>query len=138
MLTGLLMVGNTQRFTMRTEPELSSPLALPRGTWTGTLKRTASEFRQDKLNHWGACADVLRGPVPVPGAARHGLAGGPVRQPGAGDEGAHRHTVPELGPATSAKTFQGPIESITANRGTAGVLFFVGVLAALWSAGGPM
>jgi membrane protein len=45
-------------------------------------------------------------------------------------------TVSELGPATSAKTFQAPIESITANRGTAGVLFFVGVLAALWSASG--
>jgi membrane protein len=43
-------------------------------------------------------------------------------------------TVSELGPATTAKTFQGPVESITANRGTAGVMFVVGVLAALWSA----
>jgi membrane protein len=43
-------------------------------------------------------------------------------------------TVSGLGPATTAKTFQGLVESITANRGTAGVMFVVGVLAALWSA----
>jgi membrane protein len=45
-------------------------------------------------------------------------------------------TVSELGPATAAKTFQGPIESITGSRGTAGVMLVVGVIAALWAASG--
>jgi membrane protein len=45
-------------------------------------------------------------------------------------------TVSELGPASAASTFQGPIESITANRGAAGVIFVVGVLSALWAASG--
>jgi hypothetical protein len=53
MLTGLLLVDDTreERFTMSTEPELSSPLALPRSSWTGTLKRTVSEFSEDKLTN---------------------------------------------------------------------------------------
>jgi membrane protein len=45
-------------------------------------------------------------------------------------------TVSQLGPASAARTFQGPIESITAHRGTAGVMFVVGVLSALWAASG--
>lgn len=42
--------------------------------------------------------------------------------------------VSEIGPETAADTFAGPIESITANRSAAGVLFLAGLLAALWSA----
>ena len=44
--------------------------------------------------------------------------------------------VSNLGPGTAAETFAGPIQSITANRGTAGVLFAVGLGAAIWSASG--
>jgi uncharacterized protein YbjT (DUF2867 family) len=45
-------------------------------------------------------------------------------------------TVSQLGPATAAKTFQGPIQSITGSRGTAGVMFVVGLVSALWAASG--
>ena len=45
-------------------------------------------------------------------------------------------TVSQLGPASAAETFQEPIESLTSNRGTAGVMFIVGVVSALWSASG--
>ncbi|HEX6670558.1 MAG TPA: YihY/virulence factor BrkB family protein, partial [Gemmatimonadales bacterium] len=45
-------------------------------------------------------------------------------------------TVAQLGPGSAADTFQGPIESITSNRGTAGVMFFVGLALSLWSASG--
>ena len=41
-----------------------------------------------------------------------------------------------LGPASAVDTFKGPIESITANKGAAGVLAIVGVASALWSASG--
>lgn len=40
----------------------------------------------------------------------------------------------ELGPASAARTFSGPIESITRHRDTAGVAFVLGLAAALWSA----
>jgi membrane protein len=42
--------------------------------------------------------------------------------------------VTQIGPESAAETFSGPIESITSNRGAAGILFVVGLLAALWSA----
>jgi membrane protein len=45
-------------------------------------------------------------------------------------------TVSQLGPDTAARTFQGPIHAITASRGTAGVMFVVGVVSALWAASG--
>ncbi len=45
-------------------------------------------------------------------------------------------TINKFGPPTTAKTFQGPIQSVTANRGTAGVLLVVGVVGALWTASG--
>ena len=45
-------------------------------------------------------------------------------------------TVTQLGPSTAADTFQGPIESITSNRGGAGIVLIVSVVAALWAASG--
>ena len=39
---------------MSSASELHSPTALPRATWKDTLKRTVTEFKEDKLNHWGA------------------------------------------------------------------------------------
>jgi membrane protein len=44
--------------------------------------------------------------------------------------------VTKLGPSSAADTFAGPIKSITAHRGAAGILFVVGVATALWSASG--
>ena len=41
-----------------------------------------------------------------------------------------------IGPQSGAQTFSGPIHSITSNRGSAGVLFAVGVATSLWSASG--
>jgi membrane protein len=44
--------------------------------------------------------------------------------------------VNSFGPSTTADTLQGPIESITANRGTAGVMLIIGIVGALWTASG--
>jgi membrane protein len=44
--------------------------------------------------------------------------------------------VTRIGPESGAQTFAGPIQSITSNRGSAGILFVVGIVAALWSASG--
>ena len=44
--------------------------------------------------------------------------------------------VTQLGPQSAAETFAGPVKSITANRGAAGILFFVGLALSLWSASG--
>ncbi|WP_051323736.1 YihY/virulence factor BrkB family protein [Candidatus Solirubrobacter pratensis] len=114
---------------------LTSPIALPRSTWKGTLARTAVEFKHDKLNHWGAAltyyAVLSLFPALLVLVSLVGLFASPERVTKVLTD-----TVSQLGPASAAKTFQGPIESITANRGTAGVMFVVGVLSALWAASG--
>src|SRR3954451_19574114 len=111
--------------------QITSPTALPRESWTGTLKRTASEFREDKLNHWGAAltyyAVLSLFPALLVMVSLVGLFADPVRVTRVLTD-----TVGELGPATAANTFSGPIESLTASRGTAGIMFVVGVVSALW------
>jgi len=114
---------------------LSSPTALPRATWKDTLVRTAKEFKRDKLNHWGAAltyyAVLSLFPAILVLVSLVGLFADPVRV-----TKILMDTVAQLGPDTAARTFQGPIHSITASRGTAGVMFVVGVLSALWAASG--
>jgi membrane protein len=113
----------------------ASPAALPRGTWPDTLKRTVREFRDDKLNHWAAALTYYSVlslfPALLVLVSVVGLVGDPERVTKVLTD-----TVTELGPSTAASTFQGPIESITSNRGGAGVVFVVSVVGALWAASG--
>jgi membrane protein len=120
---------------MSNSAEVPSPVALPRGSWTDTLKRTVTEFKEDKLNHWGAAltyyAVLSLFPALLVMVSLVGLFADPERVTKVLTD-----TVSELGPATAADTFQGPIESITSSRGTAGIMLIVGVLSALWAASG--
>src|ERR1044072_3680719 len=115
--------------------ELTSPTALPRDSWTDTLKRTGREFKADKLQHWAAAltyyAVLSIFPALLVLVSLVGLFADPNRVTSVLTD-----TVSQLGPASAAHTFKGPIESITSNRGAAGVVFVIGILAALWSASG--
>ena len=114
---------------------LSSPTSLPRHTWKGTLTRTGTEFKRDKLNHWGAAltyyAVLSMFPALLVLVSLVGLFADPARVTKVLTD-----TVSQMGPATAAKTFQGPIETLTSSRGTAGIMFVVGVISALWAASG--
>ena len=120
---------------MSASGQLRSPTALPRDSWSETLKRTVAEFREDKLQHWAAAltyyAVLSIFPALIVMVSLIGLFADPERVTRVLTD-----TAGQLGPATAAETFQGPIESITSNRGAAGILFVVGVVAALWSASG--
>jgi membrane protein len=120
---------------MSRKDEVSSPIALPRHTWGGTFKRTVGGFREDKLNHWGAAltyyAVLSIFPALLVLVSFVGLVANPQRVTTILTD-----TVSQLGPKTAAKTFHGPIESITANRGTAGAVFAAAILSALWAASG--
>jgi membrane protein len=120
---------------MSPRTDLHSPAALPRDTWKDTLTRTVTEFREDKMQHWGAAltyyAVLSIFPALLVLVSLVGLFANPERV-----TKVFTDTISELGPATAAQTFQGPIESITNNRGTAGIMFIVGVVAALWAASG--
>ena len=97
--------------------ELTSPVALPRASWGDTLKRTVAEFKEDKLNHWGAAltyyAVLSLFPALLVLVSLVGLFGDPERVTKVLTD-----TVSQLGPSTAAETFQGPIESLTGSRGT--------------------
>ena len=114
---------------------VSSPTALPRSSWGETLKRTFLEFKDDKLNHWGAALTYYSVlslfPALLVLVSLIGLVGNPERVTKVLTD-----TVSELGPSTAAATFQAPIESITSNRGGAGIMFVVSLLGALWAASG--
>jgi membrane protein len=115
--------------------DLNSPVALPRGSWGDTLKRTVSEFKEDKLTHWAAALTYYTVlslfPALIVMVSLVGLLADPAQVTKVLTD-----TVSQLGPASAADTFQGPIESITSNRGAAGILLVVGVASALWAASG--
>ena len=100
-----------------------------------TLKRTVSEFQEDNLSDWAAALtyygllslfQMLIALVSIVGLF--------------GDPQSTTRTVTDIvtriGPESGAETFSGPIQSITSNRGSAGVLFVLGIATALWSASG--
>jgi membrane protein len=114
---------------------MTSPAALPRDSWADTFKRTVREFREDKLQHWAAALTYYSVlsifPALLVMVSLVGVFGDAERITKVLTD-----TVSQLGPASASSTFQGPIESITDNRGGAGIMLVVSVLAALWAASG--
>jgi membrane protein len=115
--------------------ELKTPAALPRASWADTLKRTLRKAKDDKINHWGAAltyyAVLSLFPALLVMVSLVGVFGDPARVTKVLTD-----TVSELGPSTAADTFQAPIESITSNRGGAGIVLVVSIAGALWAASG--
>ncbi len=100
-----------------------------------TFIRTVREFKEDKLQHWAAAltyyAVLSLFPALLVMVSLVGLLGDPETVTKFLTD-----VVGALGPASAVDTFKGPIESITSNKGAAGVMAIVGVVAALWSASG--
>jgi membrane protein len=100
-----------------------------------TLTRTLREFKEDKLQHWAAAltyyAVLSLFPALLVMVALVGLFANP-------DTVTKFLTdvIGSLGPSSAVDTFKGPIESVTSNRGAAGVVAIIGVVSALWSASG--
>ncbi len=104
------------------------------GLWP-TLKRTALEFQEDNMTDWAAALTyyglLSLFPALIALVSILGLFGDP--------ESTTRSLtdiVTNVGPESAADTFSGPIESITSNRSSAGVLFLAGLGVAVWSASG--
>jgi membrane protein len=116
-----------------TRPE--DPTDLSKRSWTDTLKRTISEFRDDNLTDWAAAltyyALLSLFPALIALVSLVGLVADPATVTRVVTD-----TVTQLGPASAADTFSGPIQSITENSGRAGFLFVVGIATALWAASG--
>ncbi|HWM54684.1 MAG TPA: YihY/virulence factor BrkB family protein [Solirubrobacterales bacterium] len=102
-------------------------------SWFATLKRTATEFRDDNLSDWAAALTyyglLALFPALLALVSLVGLFGDPKATTDKVTE-----IVTAIGPGSGAETFQGPIESITSNRGAAGLTLILGLATALWSA----
>jgi membrane protein len=98
-----------------------------------TVNRTVTEFSEDNMSDWAAALTyyglLSLFPALIALVSVVGLVGDPATTTKAITD-----MVTKLGPSSAADTFAGPIKSITSNRGTAGVLFIVGLATALWSA----
>jgi membrane protein len=120
---------------MSRKDEISSPIGLPKHRWRATMTSTVRAFKENKLNHWAAALTFYSVlslfPALLVLVSLVGLVANPQRVTKILTD-----TVSQLGPTTAAKTFQGPIHSITAHRGTAGAVLVVSIIAALWAASG--
>jgi len=100
-----------------------------------TLKRTATEFREDNLSDWAAALTyyglLSLFPALIAMVSLLGLFGDPKTTTSSLTE-----IVTSIGPESAAQTFSGPIESLTSNRSAAGFAFVAGLAVALWSASG--
>ena len=100
-----------------------------------TIKRTLTEFSEDNMSDWAAALTyyglLSLFPALIALVSIVGLFGDP-----AATTKTITQIVTKLGPSSAAQTFAGPVKSITSHRSAAGVLFFVGLGAALWSASG--
>ena len=99
------------------------------------LKRTVKEFQEDNLSDWAAALTyyglLSLFPALIALVSIIGLFGDPQKTTQTITD-----MVTQLGPQSAADTFAGPVKSLTANRGAAGILFFVGLGLSLWSASG--
>ena len=111
----------------------AGPTDLPRRSWGAVLKRTVREFRADNLTDWAAALTyygvLALFPALIALVSIVGLAGHAATQTLVTNVG----TVTQ-GPAK--QVISGAITNLSSNQGAAGVLFVVGLAAALWSASG--
>ena len=111
------------------------PAHARQGSAAQTIKRTLTEFSEDNLTDAAAALTYYAILSLFPALLALVSIVGLVADP---------HTVTKemttlvtsIGPASAAQTFKGPIDGLTKNSGTAGILLIVGIVSALWSASG--
>ena len=115
----------------RRAPE--KPTSLQTRSWFGVLKRTITEFKADNLTD-SAAALTYYGvlaifPALIALVSVLGLIGHSAIQP-------LITNLDKLAPSSARQIFTSAIQNIEHSRGAAGVLFIVGIAAAVWSASG--
>jgi membrane protein len=98
-----------------------------------TLKRTATEFSEDKLTIWAAALTyyglLSLFPALIAMVSLIGIFGDPQSTTQSITE-----IIGEIGPASAVETFSGPVRSLAANQSAAGFALVIGLAVALWSA----
>jgi membrane protein len=110
-----------------------SPAKLKPRSWAGVLKRTVSEFKEDKLTVWAAALTYYGilsiFPLLLVLVSLLGLVGQSATQPLIDNVG-------KLAPGPAKEIVTSAIQNLQQGKGAAGILFFVGLAGALWSASG--
>jgi membrane protein len=99
--------------------------------WLGTLKRTVTEFKNDKLTDWAAALTYYGILSIFPGIIVLLAAFSLIS-----DETTATRAVDEVAPDRYAGTINGFVRDLQDAQASAGVLAVVGLLGALWSASG--
>ena len=109
------------------------PTALGRRSWGGVLKRTFKGFKADNLTDWGAALTYYGVlsifPALLVVVSILGLIGSSATQPLIDNLG-------KVAPGPAQQIFTNAIHGLQSSQGSAGVVFFIGLAAALWSASG--
>ena len=110
-----------------------TPGELRAGGWSGALKRTISEFKEDNLTDWAAALTYYGVLAIFPAllvlVSVFGLIGASATQPLIDNLG-------KVAPGPAQDIFTSAIKNLQGSRGAAGFMFIVGLLVALWSASG--
>jgi membrane protein len=130
------VTGTSRPAERETPPEdggAEQPTDLPRAAWPGVLKRTLKEYKADKLGDLAAALTyygvLAIFPMIIVVVSILGLIGRSATQPLINNLG-------KVAPGPAQQIFTSAIHNVQSGKGTAGVLFVVGLAGALWSASG--
>jgi membrane protein len=111
----------------------ASPAKLSKRSWGGVLKRTLKEFKEDKLTDWAAALTYYGVlsifPLLLVLVSILGLVGQSATQPLIDNVG-------KVAPGPAKDIVTSAIQNLQQSKGSAGILFIVGLAGALWSASG--
>jgi membrane protein len=106
---------------------------LPKQSWKGVLKRAMREFNEDKVTDWAAAltyyAVLSIFPMLLALISLLGLFGQSATQP-------LLDNISGVAPGPAKDIVTQAIQNLQKSQGSAGVMFFVGLALALWSASG--
>jgi membrane protein len=110
-----------------------SPTSLKGRSWLGVFKRTVTEYNEDNLSDWAAALTyygiLSMFPALIALVSILGLIGSSATQP-------LLDNLNQVAPGPAKQILTSAIENLQKSQGAAGIIFFVGLAAALWSASG--
>ena len=119
--------------SLREERAPDQPTELGGRSWLGVLKRTVREFREDNLTDWAAALTYYGVlsifPALIVLVSLLGLIGTSATQP-------LLENLTAFTPGPARDIVRNALRGLTESQGAAGLLFFVGLAGALWSASG--
>jgi membrane protein len=111
----------------------AKPTRLGRRSWVGVLKRTLREYKADNVSDWAAALTyygvLAIFPAILALVSILGLVGPSATQP-------LIKNIGKLAPGSAHQIITSAVTGLQHSRGSAGILFIVGIAAAVWSASG--